>query len=84
MSIENTPNMAAIELSEQELDAVAGGNSTPAGFTNLFSEQATFFQQDNISNDQATHSGPDGSTAIASTDVQKILTFAVNKVDANT
>ncbi|MDZ8056607.1 MAG: CTB family bacteriocin [Aulosira sp. ZfuCHP01] len=67
MSVEN---QAAIELSEQELDVVAGGADI------LF--DTTKFKSDTAIVAQNTQSGPGGSSTTSAVATQKINTSAVH------
>ncbi|MFN6581520.1 MAG: CTB family bacteriocin [Aulosira sp. ZfuVER01] len=69
MSVEN---QAAIELSEQELDVVAGGADV------LF--DTTKFKSNTLLVEQNTQSGPNGSSTTSAVAQQKINTNAVHLI----
>ncbi|MCU0569905.1 MAG: CTB family bacteriocin [Oculatellaceae cyanobacterium Prado106] len=74
MSYEINPQVA-IELSEQELDTVAGGLDL-SNFKGLLSSETTGFKQRNIGAMTQTSSGPNGSTTGSVSFVEEIETFA--------
>ncbi|OUL24269.1 CTB family bacteriocin [Nostoc sp. 106C] len=71
MSVEN---QAAIELSEQELDVVAGGNGGDVLF------DATRFQSNTLLVGQNTQSGPGGSSTTSTVARQVLDTSAIHLI----
>lgn len=74
MSYEINPQVA-IELSEQELDTVAGGLDL-SNFKGLLSSETTGFKQRNIDAMTETTSGPNGSSTSSVSLISEIDTFA--------
>lgn len=70
-------DMAAIELSEDELDTVAGGFSLNLGdFNSLASSSSSDFFQRNLSLGQGTFAGPNGSGTLSMMNLQEIASSA--------
>ena len=70
-------NTVAIELSEDELDTVAGGLSISLGDGQGFASDASnIFKQKNLSVGQQTFAGPGGSGTASMTNVQEIFSSA--------
>lgn len=63
---------AMVELTEGDLDGVAGGSLSLGDLGGLFQSAGNFFSQENISLDQATFAGPGGAGTLSSLDYQKI------------
>jgi hypothetical protein len=73
MTTENTTEMMAIELTEDDLDCVAGGLGINFGDVESFAQKSgNFFSQKNLSVGQATFAGPNGSGTISQVDFQQI------------
>ncbi|ARV59871.1 hypothetical protein BZZ01_15655 [Nostocales cyanobacterium HT-58-2] len=67
----------AVELSEQELDTVAGGLSITLGDGQVFASDAkNTFSQKNLVVGQQTFAGPGGSYTVSGTNLQEILSSA--------
>jgi hypothetical protein len=70
-------NSVAVELSETELDSVAGGFAISIGDSqNLALNTNSFFQQSNLVVGQSTFSGPNGSGTVTAVNAQDIITNA--------
>ena len=70
-------NTVAVELSEQELDTVAGGLSISLGDGQGFASDASnVFSQKNLAVGQQTFAGPHGSGTASLTNVTDISTGA--------
>ena len=70
-------NMVAIELSEQELDTVAGGLAVTLGDVKGYaSDAANNFSQKNLTVGQQTCAGPMGSSTGSVTLLEEIATSA--------
>ncbi|MBD2202273.1 hypothetical protein H6G33_11620 [Calothrix sp. FACHB-1219] len=70
-------NIGAVELSEQELDNVAGGLALVLGDVNGYASQAgnTFFQKELVVAQQTT-AGPNGSSTGSISSLKEISTSA--------
>ncbi|BAY61146.1 hypothetical protein NIES22_12070 [Calothrix brevissima NIES-22] len=70
-------NIGAVELSEQELDNVAGGLALSLGDVNAYASQAgnNFFQKELIVAQQ-TSAGPNGSTTGSITSLKEVASSA--------
>ncbi|ARV59872.1 hypothetical protein BZZ01_15645 [Nostocales cyanobacterium HT-58-2] len=67
----------AVELSEQELDTVAGGLSITLGDGQVFASDAkNTFSQKNLIVGQQTFAGPNGSGTVSGVNLQEILSSA--------
>jgi len=75
MSVDTIMNSAAIELSDEELEVVAGG-ATPAA---LLADLTNFNQSTQLIN-QATQSGMGGSSTVSSIANQKTNTAALHAI----
>ena len=75
MSVDTIMNSAAIELSDEELEVVAGGTAPAA----LLADLTNFNQSTQLIN-QATQSGKDGSSTVSSIANQKTNTAALHAV----
>ena len=74
-------NTVAVELSEQELDLVAGGVSISLGDGQGFaSDAANSFEQKNLTLGQQTSAGPNGSSTVSMTNLQDILSSAAQGI----
>jgi len=70
-------NIGAVELSEMELDTVAGGLAISFGDVQGFaSDAANTFSQKNLTVGQQTFAGPGGSGTVSLTNVQEIFSSA--------
>ena len=70
-------NIVAIELSEDELDTVAGGLTISLGDGQGFASDApNTFSQKNLAVGQQTFAGPHGSGTVSMTNVQEIFSSA--------
>ncbi|MBD2603790.1 hypothetical protein H6G81_04400 [Scytonema hofmannii FACHB-248] len=70
-------NIGAVELSELELDTVAGGLAISFGDVQGFASDATnTFSQKNLTVGQQTFAGPNGSGTASLTNVQEIFSSA--------
>ena len=70
-------NIGAVELSEMELDTVAGGLAISFGDVQGFASDATnTFSQKNLAVGQQTFAGPGGSGTISFTDVEGLFSSA--------
>ena len=70
-------NMVAVELSEQELDTVAGGLALTLGDVKGYaSDAANSFSQKNLIVAQETYAGPHGSYTGSVTNLQEIASSA--------
>ena len=77
MSNQIDVNHTAVELSEQELDTVAGGLSISLGDGQQFASDASnTFSQKNLTVGQQTFAGPGGSGTASLTNLQEILSTA--------
>ncbi|WP_206602818.1 CTB family bacteriocin [Leptolyngbya ohadii] len=71
----------AIELSEQDLEAVSGGLNLSFGDVDSFFQQSgNFFSGKKLSVDQATFAGPNGSGTISSIDFQQVDSGAFQNI----
>ena len=70
-------NMVAVELSEQELDTVAGGLAVTLGDVKGYaSDAANNFSQKHLTVVQQTHAGPQGSYTGSVTNLTEIASSA--------
>ncbi len=70
-------NIVAVELSEQELDTVAGGLAITLGDGQRFASDASnSFSQKNLVVGQQTFAGPGGSGTASVTNLQEIFSSA--------
>lgn len=76
--------MAAMELSEDDLDGISGGMSLNFGDVDSFAQKSgNFFSQKNLSIGQATFAGPQGSGTISQVDFQGIDSGAFQDIAIN-
>lgn len=69
------------QLSEDDLDNVSGGMSLNFGDIENFAQNSgSFFEQTNLSVDQATFAGPNGSGTVSSIDFQQIKSGAFQNI----
>ena len=74
-------NTVAVELSEQELDTVAGGLSISLGDGQGFASDASnVFSQKNLAVGQQTFAGPHGSGTASMTNLQEISSSAAQGI----
>jgi hypothetical protein len=77
-------NINAVELSELELDTVAGGLAISFGDVQGFASDATnTFSQKNLTVGQQTFAGPNGSGTVSLTNVQEIFSSAGQAIAVN-
>ena len=77
MSNQIDVNHSAVELSEQELDTVAGGLTISLGDGQQFASDASNgFTQKNLAVGQQTFAGPGGSYTASMTNLQEISSSA--------
>ena len=81
MSNQIDVNHMAVELSEQELDTVAGGLSITLGDGQGFASDASnIFTQKNLTVGQQTFAGPSGSGTASLTNLQEIFSSAAQGI----
>jgi hypothetical protein len=69
--------LSAMELSEAELDTVAGGTSlNMGGLDSLFSGSSSDFMQRNVSMGQMSFAGPGGAFNASTLDISEIASSA--------
>jgi hypothetical protein len=77
-------NINAVELSELELDTVAGGLAISFGDVQGFaSDAANTFSQKNLTVAQQTFAGPNGSGTVSLTNAQEIFSSAAQAIAVN-
>ena len=77
-------NINAVELSEMELDTVAGGLAISFGDVQGFASDATnTFSQKNLTVGQQTFAGPGGSGTASFTNAQDIFSSAGQAIAIN-
>ncbi len=76
-------NIVAVELSDSELDSVAGGLAITLGDAQGFASDATnSFSQKTLVVGQQTFAGPSGSGTLSMTNVQDIFSSAGQDIAA--
>jgi hypothetical protein len=76
-------NIVAVELSDSELDTVAGGLAISFGDVKGFTSDASnSFSQKNLMVGQQTFAGPNGSGTVSMTNMQNIFSSAGQAIAA--